>query len=158
MYKQTIFSVYYSISEGNTAEGTTTATKHYDLQSEPLVNEQYADIQKLHNKIATVPHQTAPNGEEYALSTKTTNDDAVKQPKPTPSPMEYAVVDLQKKTTESPPQQLVAEYDVIKDDIVDLQKKTTESPPQQIVAEYDVIKDDVDDTKPANQGVSMMEL
>ena len=73
--------------------------------------------------------------------------------------MEYAIVDLQKKATESPPQQLVAEYDVIKDAVVDLQKKTTKSPPQQLVAEYDVIKDeDVDDTKPANQGVSMMEL
>ncbi|XP_065909977.1 uncharacterized protein [Dysidea avara] len=125
-YKKTTFQ---SISEGNTAEGTTTATKNYALQSKPLVNEQYADIQQLHNKTATVPHQTAPNGEEYALSTKTTNDDSVKQPKPTPLPMEYAVVDLQKKTTESPPQQLVTGYDVIKDD-------------------------DVDDKKPANQGLN----
>ncbi|XP_065910022.1 uncharacterized protein [Dysidea avara] len=125
-YKKTTFQ---SISEGNTAEGTTTATKNYDLQSESLVNEQYTDIQKLHNKTATIPHQIAPNGDEYALPTKTTNDDSVKQPKPTPLPMECAIVDLQKKTTESPPQQLVTGYDVIKDD-------------------------DVDDKKPANQGLN----
>ena len=103
----------HSISKGNTTEDTsTTATKNHDLQFE---NVQYADVHKLQNKTTTVPHQTAPSGDEYALSAKTTNDDSVKQSKPTPAPMEYAFVDVHKKTTESTSQQLVAGYDVLAD-------------------------------------------
>jgi len=101
----------HSISKGNTTEGTsTTSTKNHDLRCE---NAQYGSVHKSHDKTVTVPHQTALSGEEYALSTKTTNNDFVKQPKPTPAPMEYAFVELQKKTTESTPQQLVAGYDVL---------------------------------------------
>jgi len=92
-------------------EGTSTiAMENHDLQTEP---EQYADVHKLPNKTTIVPHQTAPSGDKYALSTKTSNNDSVKQPKPAPAPIEYVVVDLQKKTTESTPQQLVAGYDVL---------------------------------------------
>ena len=119
----------HSISTGNETEGiSTTATKNHDLQFEPA---QYASVHELHDKTITVPHQTAPSGDEYALSAKTTNDGSVKQPKPTPGPMEYAVVELQKKTTESTPQQLITEYNVIEDN-----------------------GDDV--KKPANKGVSIM--
>ena len=151
----------------STAEGSTSTAKNRDHQSETLANEQYADIKKLN----IVPHQTAPSGEEYALSTKAANGDTIREPKPTPA--EYNVIDVQTKITDSSPQQVVAGYDVIKDeeskptpveydtikdpipeyDVIDLQKKASS---QQLVAGYDVIKDDDDgDSRPANQGVSV---
>jgi len=151
----------------STTEGSTSVAKNSDHQSETFANEQYADVKKLN----IVPHQTMPSGEQYALSTKAANGDTIRAPKPTPA--EYVVIDVQMKITDSSPQQVVAGYDVIKDeeskptpaeyntikdpipeyDVIDLQKKTSS---QQVVAGYDVIKDDDDgDTRPANQGVSI---
>ena len=154
----------------STAEGSRSAAKNSDHQSETLANEQYADVKKLN----IVPHQTMPSGEEYALSTKAANGDTIREPKPTPA--EYDVIGVQTKITDSSPQQVVAGYDVIKDeeskptpaeydtikdpkpeyDVIELQRKTTDSSSQQVVAGYDVIKDNDDgDSSPANQGVSI---